>query len=123
MKIRKILLSILVFTLTFTSLSLNVTANTIGSSATATYTGISTWEVNKNNGHWGDACLLKVNGDVAFCLDPYVSFPSGTGTIVSPGSLGLTDKVGWLSLLAYYGYYSNPWNSTYCLTQNLIWQE
>ncbi len=81
------------------------------------------WELKGDM--WGPGTLLYVNDEIAFCLDSMKVAYVGTNTSVSASSLGLTSNdMQKLSLIAWYGYRSksNPTNTDYFLTQNLIWE-
>lgn len=124
MKIKKIILSILVCLITLTSFSSNCNAYSIGDSVYVSAGGISWWVKSNNSSSTGVKLYVGGSDNVGFCIEQGKDWISGSGTLVSSETLGLAQaQVGWLSLLAYYGYYSDPTNDKYFLTQNLIWSE
>ena len=74
---------------------------------------------------WGSGTLLYIDNEIAFCLDSTLSSYVGTNSSVNASSIPLSKtQIDTLGLIAWYGYRSktNPTNTDYFLTQNLIWE-
>ncbi|WP_233638317.1 SpaA isopeptide-forming pilin-related protein [Carnobacterium maltaromaticum] len=90
--------------------------------ATVIYTRIadyvSTWYLANPAGlHWTDDG--KVEGEPAFCIEHGAILNGGSG--FDPSELTIAEK-DRLSLIAYYGYKTNPTSENYGITQNMIWE-
>jgi LPXTG-motif cell wall-anchored protein len=83
----------------------------------------NTWHLHLFNGlHWTDTgmWMKKVDGKVAFCVEHGVDLDmSGSGYNPSAYSDSKKDQ---LAKIAYYGYYKNPTNRNYAVTQMIIWE-
>ncbi|MDE3297356.1 Cys-Gln thioester bond-forming surface protein [Lacticaseibacillus rhamnosus] len=83
----------------------------------------NTWHLHLFNGlHWTDEgmWMKKVDGKVAFCVEHGVDLDmSGSGYNPSTYSDSKKDQ---LAKIAYYGYYQNPTNRNYAVTQMIIWE-
>ena len=70
----------------------------------------------------GDGAILKVDGEIAFCLQAEVPAHVGDNEDISPSAIGLSSiQMRELALIAWYGYRSQPSKTNYFLTQNLMW--
>lgn len=99
-----------------TALAANVTDESV-----TNYT--STWNLRLFNGlHWTDNAvwMKKVDGIAAFCIEHGVDLTPGSGFEPSELSIAEKDK---LSLMAYYGYQTNPTASNYAVVQHMVWEE
>lgn len=83
----------------------------------------NTWHLHLFNGlHWTDEgmWMKKVDGKVAFCVEHGVDLDmSGSGYNPTTYSDAKKDQ---LAKIAYYGYYQNPTNRNYAVTQMIIWE-
>ncbi|EAF0859633.1 LPXTG cell wall anchor domain-containing protein [Listeria monocytogenes] len=94
--------------------------------ATVNYTRIadyvSTWYLANPAGlHWTDdgVHMIKAEGEPAFCIEHGTILNGGSG--FDPSELTIAEK-DRLSLIAYYGYKTNPTSENYGITQNMIWE-
>ena len=119
-KINKVLLTImLIFVSVMPMNSLLIYAAT----KNVSYRFVSGWTQEGSN-KWGDATIISVDGQPAFCIDSRYSAKEGSNTVIKPTDIGYTDAtMEKLSLIAWYGYRDRGKNDTnYLLTQNVIWQ-
>ena len=71
----------------------------------------------------GTGALLKVDGEVSFCLQAKVPVYAGNNEEIPPSAIGLSQNtLDELALVVWYGYRSQPSLTNYFLTQNLIWK-
>lgn len=88
-----------------------------------TYT--SNWKANHlhlPDGSNGDGTFFWVDGELAWCIEPGKSAHVGTNESVTFESLGYNDATRkTITYIAYFGYYLQPSEVNYFLTQNLIW--
>ena len=67
--------------------------------------------------------LIKVDGKMAWCLQPLDNVQTGTNSSVTWSSLGIDQATAKkLSYIAYFGYRENPTTDNRFLTQNLLWE-
>lgn len=62
---------------------------------------------------------IKAEGEPAFCIEHGIILNDGSG--FDPSELTIAEK-NCLSLIAYYGYKTNPTSENYGITQNVIWE-
>lgn len=76
------------------------------------------------NGSPGQGTRMLLDGEIAFCVQPGHAAEEGTQNEISWASLGVSEaQAKRLSYIAYIGYRTNPTDTNYMLTQNLIWAE
>lgn len=63
--------------------------------------------------------MIKAEGEPAFCIEHGTILNGGSG--FDPSELTIAEK-DRLSLIAYYGYKTNPTSENYGITQNMIWE-
>ncbi|MFI3805589.1 SpaA isopeptide-forming pilin-related protein [Vagococcus fluvialis] len=112
------LVSILTVLIAFFITPISALAATVNYTKIADYS--STWNLPSGL-HWTDRAvhMIKADGEPAFCIEHGVILNGGTG--YDPSELTLAEK-DRLSLIAYYGYKTNPTSVNYGITQNLIWE-
>ena len=119
-KIAKISLSFILIFATFLQSNILMTK---AASKNVTTQFITGWEHQGSN-RWGDASIIKVDGQVAFCIDSRYGAKPGNNTVITPEKLGYSKAtMDKLALIVWYGYRNRGENNTnYVLTQNVIWQ-
>ena len=71
----------------------------------------------------GIPAFLKVDGEVAWCIEPGKLAHVGQNNEYTIEEIGYTRELGYkLAYIAYYGYKVNPTVDNYVLTQNLLWE-
>ena len=71
----------------------------------------------------GIPAFLKVDGEVAWCIEPGKLAHVGQNNEYTIEEIGYTRELGYkLAYIAYYGYKINPTIDNYVLTQNLLWE-
>lgn len=96
-------------------------AATVTDVPVANYT--TTWHLARFGGlHWTDDSVFmkRVDGTTAFCIEHGVDLTPGSGFEPSELTIAERDK---LSLIAYYGYQTNPTALNYTVVQHMVWEE
>ena len=76
------------------------------------------------DGSPGQGTRMLLDGEIAFCVQPGHAAEEGIQNEISWASLGVSEaQAKRLSYIAYVGYRTNPTDTNYMLTQNLIWAE
>lgn len=111
------------FLLLFTTICPTIMLPIDAAANNVTTTFITGWSHQGSN-RWGDASIIKLDGQVAFCMDSRYEAKTGTNKVVQPSSLGYSQAtMDKLALIVWYGYRNRGKNNTnYVLTQNVIWQ-
>lgn len=79
--------------------------------------------VTGSGGVYGTLPLIKVDQQVAWCLQAGKVIATGNNNLTSFGDIGISDQQEkMLSLIANFGYYNQPTDDNYALVQNLIWE-
>lgn len=79
--------------------------------------------VSGSGGVYGSLPLIKIDNQVAWCLQANKALETGTNTTINFTDIGISEeqeKV--ISLIANFGYYSQPSEDNYALVQNLVWE-
>ena len=114
------LLSVFTVMIAFFITPISALAATVNYEKIADY--VSTWYLSNPAGlHWtdGGVHMIRAEGEPAFCIEHGTILNGGSG--FDPSELTIAEK-DRLSLIAYYGYKSNPTSENYGITQNLIWE-
>ncbi|HBI7177698.1 TPA: LPXTG cell wall anchor domain-containing protein [Listeria monocytogenes] len=113
-------LALIVIMASFFATPISALAATVHYEKIADY--VSTWYLTNPAGlHWTDdgVHMIKAEGEPAFCIEHGTILNGGSG--FDPSELTIAEK-DCLSLIAYYGYKTNPTSENYGITQNLIWE-
>lgn len=117
-------------TLLVIALLFSVVAPSINTIAAATYNVqerfIGSWTAVAGGSEAlrGSGTFITVNGGESWCFQANKGAATGANEEITPEVIGVSrDMVARLSLIAWYGYRSQPSDDNYVLTQNLIWQE
>jgi hypothetical protein len=98
--------------------------NTNASGYNVTTEFIPQWTaVTGNGGVYGTLPIIKVDQQVAWCLQAGKVIATGNNTLTSFDDIGVSEQQEkMLSLIANFGYYNQPSNDNYALVQNLLWE-
>lgn len=79
--------------------------------------------VTGNGGVRGTLPIIKVNQQVAWCLQAEKAIATGSNVLTTFEEIGISkQQETMLSLIANFGYYTQPTDDNYALVQNLIWE-
>jgi hypothetical protein len=95
-----------------------------GSNHNVSMNFIRNWEaVAGNNGVYGPLPMITIDGKVAWCLQADKVLETGENVQIDFKDIGITNEQQQvLSLIANFGYYSQPSEDHYALVQNVIWE-
>lgn len=104
----------------------NVTGNMLAVSHNISERFLNGWTAHTvaTEGLWGAATILSVDDHIAWCLEANKAAINGVNQEIDFSAIGIdfaTEKR--LSLIANFGYFTQPSETNYVLTQNLIWRE
>ncbi|MFV0393921.1 MAG: hypothetical protein ACK5LC_05950 [Coprobacillaceae bacterium] len=106
---------VMVFTTLFTNMTTSFAAE-----HNVSFSYINGWTMQDSN-IWGSPVFINVDGEVSFCLQSEAVIAEGPNQEVEFDDIGITEEQkSDLSLIANFGYFKQPSETNYVLTQNLI---
>lgn len=118
----KLLIMILMISniMTYHSINVDAASHNVSSSF------IPGWTIydGDGSGMYGQPDKITVDGQIAWCLQADKVVSNGPNEDINFSDIGISDNTRYkLSLITNFGYFTQPNDTNYVLTQNLIWRE